>query len=388
MKLNLEIADRTLERVDLALAATFAATSKPRYYLGASIAGHECNRRLWYEHRGLRSDMPDAETIRKFEDGHTGELIMARRLRKVREIDLWTDIGYLDGTGEMRQWEVSWYGGHVSGHLDGVIRGIVEAPKTPHVWEHKASAEKYVNELDKIRREVGEKNALERWNWIYFVQAQLYMLGMKLTRHFLTVSTPGERRSISVRTNFDKDAAAAALARAGDVVKLNRPPSRISEDRTYFRCRYCPCTSYCHGTKIPTVSCMSCMFSRPLLDRNSDDPRWECTYVDPIEIPKAVLPNGCAGHLYRPELINHSTHIETRREEHRVYYRRPDGQVWINGGISDLDAYPSKLLEHLDAGLIGDETIAQLRLKFGDMISVPRGEKNGSEREGGAGGTT
>ena len=43
-----------------------------------------------------------------------------------------------------KQWAVEALGGHLRGHLDAVVQGLLEAPKTPHVWDCKTSkAEKF-----------------------------------------------------------------------------------------------------------------------------------------------------------------------------------------------------------------------------------------------------
>ena len=97
-----------------------------------------------------------ASSIRAIEDGYNGEAVMAARLRMVPGIQLQT----VDpATGE--QFAVEAVGGHVRGHLDGVISGVVEAPKTPHVWEHKQVNEKKFNDLRKLVDKVGAQNYLQ-----------------------------------------------------------------------------------------------------------------------------------------------------------------------------------------------------------------------------------
>jgi hypothetical protein len=177
MELNLPAPDKTLEAVDQAIIA--ANPASVRTYIQCSNLGKDCERDLWY---GWRWTIPvtfDAPTLRRFGDGFAGEELMATRLRAVPGIKLQTH--YEDGS----QFEVHDMGGHLLGHLDGVIEGVAAAPKTMHVWEHKQVQQKTFNKLEKLKRELGEKESLENWSGTYFGQAQLYMHLTKLTRHYL-----------------------------------------------------------------------------------------------------------------------------------------------------------------------------------------------------------
>ena len=178
--------DPTLAALDAALEA--ASGEAPRPHLGASQIGDPCSRKLWYGFRwALRRSIP-AASLRKINDGHRGEQVLIDLLRQVRGLELYTDDPEQPG----QQIGFSLIGGHFCGHLDGIIVGLYQSPKTPHVWEAKVCNEAKVRKLDKLKAEKGEKQALEAWDEVYFAQAQIYMGALKLTRHYLTAATPGQ----------------------------------------------------------------------------------------------------------------------------------------------------------------------------------------------------
>lgn len=231
---TLEAADRELE--------TRAFREPKRRYLGMSAVGHPCSRRLWYEFHQPIQERHSAPTIKRFEDGHRAEDLMASRLRMVPGIQLWTvdpDTGC--------QFEYTDFDGNFSGHMDGVVLGLIQAPKTPHVWEGKCVNEKKFNELRKIKAQLGEKAALEKWDYTYFCQAQAYMGYAELPRHYLTVCTPGVRDWDSVRTEFNPAVFEAIKDKARRILESKFPLAKVSNDPAWFVCRFCHYASRCHG---------------------------------------------------------------------------------------------------------------------------------------------
>lgn len=234
--------DPTLAAVDREIERRAAAEPR-RTYLGASAIGDQCERKLWYS---IRPEIPrrplDAASLKRFEDGHYGESVMAERLRMVPGVELWTvderTGGQIGGT---------LFGGRFGWHVDGVIRGLLQAPDTPHVWEHKQVGQKKFDELLKLKREVGDKHTLERWDAVYYAQAVLYMELLDLGRHYLTVCTPGGREAASCRTEANPSMARALLAKAERVLSATEPPVRLSERPEFFRCKWCDFREVCHG---------------------------------------------------------------------------------------------------------------------------------------------
>ncbi len=242
MALIPEVVDPTLAAIDREMERR-AAEEPRRSYLGASQIGETCERKLWY---GLRPDMPrarfPASVLKRFEDGHRGEDVMAERLRLVPGVELWTAD---DQTGE--QFGFTDLGGMFSGHIDGVILGLLQAPETPHIWEHK-QVEK-LDEFRKAKRSFGDKQALQAWNQTYYAQAVIYMDYFDLTRHYLTVSSAGGRETDSCRTEANPAMAEALRGKAKRIIEAASPPARISERPEHFKCKWCDFRDTCHTTQ-------------------------------------------------------------------------------------------------------------------------------------------
>lgn len=218
-----------------------AALEPPRRYIGGSNIGHECSRSLWYQINRTSRDVCDrmnSYSLMAIEDGHNSEAVMAERLRLVDGVQLWTE----DENGE--QYGFDW--GFMKGHYDGVILGLLEAPKTPHIWEHKAVNEIKFNKLERLISELGEKLALQQWDSMYYAQAIIYMEAEQLTRHYLTVSTPGCRDVISCRTEANPKFAKALIEKAQRIYRAKEPPAKIGTP-DYYVCKWCNHRSVCHG---------------------------------------------------------------------------------------------------------------------------------------------
>jgi hypothetical protein len=159
--------DPTIEAVHRAIEAR-AAAEPPRTYLGASSLGDRCERKLYYRLNGAPSEPRKASLIYAAEDGHTSEATVAGRLRLVPGLELWT----VDEVG--KQFGFTDFGGKFAGHIDGVIKGLIQAPSTPHIWENKAANEKKFAEFRSAIQKYGEKQALMNGNYAWYVLYGLF----------------------------------------------------------------------------------------------------------------------------------------------------------------------------------------------------------------------
>jgi hypothetical protein len=306
--------DPTLEAVDRAIEKK-ARQDKVRPYLGMSAIGHPCDRRLWYSFRWSATEAFDAATLKRFEDGHYQEDVQAKRLRLVEGITLLT----IDPeTG--RQFGYSDHGGHFKGHADGVITGLLQAPVNPEIWEHKATDEKKQDKLEKLKTDLGEKAALKAWDTTYYAQAQLYMHYSGLKRHYLTCSSPGGRKTVSCRTEYDSEEAGRLIARAQRIVSADYPLTKLSDDPSFYMCRWCCYDGICHGQAFAKRNCRTCLHSSPI------DGGWLCGRFDhrlTIEDQR----EGCQWHRFIPELVP-GEQIDAADTAEWVTYRLADGSEW------------------------------------------------------------
>ena len=319
----------TLDAVDREIEAR--QDRSRRGYLGMSSIGKSCERALWLSFRWAFSTNFKAQTLKLFDDGHRGEDIQAERLRLVPTIELLTH----DEDGQ--QFGFSDFGGHFKGHMDGGIKGILQAPKTWHVWEHKQTAEKKQAKLEKLKAE-NEKAALEQWDYIYFAQGILYMHYSGMTRHYLTAASPGGRHTIAVRTNADDKVAIQLKTKAQRIIKANTLPEGISDSPAYYECKWCDYYMLCHGKAIPQVNCRTCVHSTPNIDGEGGE--WTCARLGRA-IDRSEQEAACEYHLFIPALLrNHAEAVDADADTLKwVEYQRPDGSLFRTGfdGIKSFD---------------------------------------------------
>ena len=356
--------DPTLAALD-ALHTQASSHDAPRRYLGASLIGQECARRIWFSFRWALPRSFPATSYRAIQDGHRGEAQMAGWLRTVPGIELWTT----DPDDPQRPIGFVACSGHFRGHLDGIISGLYQAPKTPHVWEHKVCNETKWAKLVKLIQQHGEKAALALWDAVYYAQAQVYMHQMDLTRHYLTVGTPGNRQLVSCRTEYRAQAAKVLLKKAEQIITADRPPLKISDNPTWWQCKTCDYYALCHGAALPAVNCRTCAHSTARLDQSRP---WTC------ERKQSAITGdqaGCHHHAFHPDLLaNHAEAIAADTKTGMITFRRKsDGATWDNGinGLHSRDwqaqqtAQPATLPTKPP---LADDVLASLAL---EMVTEP-----------------
>lgn len=349
--------DPTLVAVDAAIEDRGNA-QLPRPYLGMSEIGRSCARALWYGFRWASARAFDAATLRRFEDGHRSEDIMADRLRAVPEIALHTEDPRYPDHGQIACVD---HAGHFRGHLDGVIAGLLQAPSTPHVWEHKATNEQKQAKLESLKREVGEKQALAKWDAAYYAQHVLYMCYQDLKRGYLTCDSPGSRKTVSVRTDADPEHAQQMIDKAERIIFADAPPPRISDRPDWYECRWCSHHGICHDRAIPVATCRTCAHSTPERD---GDGRWSCAWYGCDLSTDAQRRSGtqCPQHIFHPSLMPREQ-IDASSEQGWIEYRKPDGTVIRNGP----GGYASREL-HANPELCGDAVVGEIREVFGAEV--------------------
>lgn len=351
--------DPTQAALNAAIQAANVA-EKPRPYLGMSSIGEDCERRLWY---GFRWCLPagggfDAKALRNFADGHRVEDAYAAWLRQVPGVELYT-VDPVTG----QQFGFSDHGGHFRGHIDGAIRGLLQAPKTWHVWEHKAS-EKGTAELQKAKAEHGEKSALAAWHPTYYAQAQVYMHYAGMTRHYITVTSPGGRLpESSARTDADPATAARLIDKAKRVITAQNPPQRLSEDSTFYKCKWCPAAAMCHASALPDPNCRNCVHATPELD---GDGRWSCARWKQ-DIPQHAQHEGCPQHRFIPALLARwGEAVDASEAENWIEYKGKAGT--FRNGEWGPGSFTSAELAASTPELMRDEVFQAARLATGGVV--------------------
>lgn len=353
--------DPTLDAVDAALVAR--QENEPRPYFGISTAGVACRRRAWLQFRWAGQEKMSAQSIKAIEDGHRGEKLQADRLRLV------TGLTLITGHDGGEQFEVSALG-HMKGHLDGAILGLLQAPKTWHVWEHKQVNEKKFALLQKAKDQIGEKGALEYWDPVFFVQAQLYMRYTGMERHYLTAGTPGGRATISCRTDYQKELADRFEDEAREVIFADEPPARISEDPAWYECKFCPFHAQCHGEALPQPTCRSCAHSTP-----TETGAWSCAhYGMEMDVASQRASDHCPEHRYIPILLDRVAELVEADGNKVRWLNKLTGKTFDQPGYDSREMYEAQ-----DFRCIGDDYVETYKEVFGAEARVvaPPAEEGG-----------
>jgi len=349
--------DPTLDAIDRAIEAQENAQPS-RTYLGMSSIGRPCWREGWYSFRWCGPSIFPAAAHKRFHDGHHGEAIQAQRLRLVEGITLHT----LDPrTGQ--QFGYSDIGGHFRGHMDGVILGLLQAPKTYHVWEHKQVDDDKQAKLLKAKQEHGEKAALQAWDEVYYAQGVLYMNYSGLERHYLTCANAGGRHTISVRTEPDPRTARAMIEKARTIITSPEPLSRLSERPDWYQCKSCAFHGLCHGQRVAAVSCRTCVHATAAMD---GDGRWRCERFA-CDISTEQQRTACHDHLFIPALLPYAKAVDACEASNTIQYRMEDGRTFRNGR-PEAGCYTSWELAAADPGVLMDPNVEIMRTKFGGQI--------------------
>ena len=208
---------------------------QPRQRLGLSQAGHECKRFLWYTHQGFVGSKPDGRVLRLFQLGN------------VIEDQVIADLSIAGCQVFHQQREVMFTqdGVELVGHIDGIVKGLVESPETPHLFENKSASKKKFDELLKA-------GSYGKWNPIYYWQTQFYMLGLKLKRAAAFVYCKDDSRLYMERIKLDRDATIKRLQRVFEAITAPMEPERLCKRADHYESKWCPHYERCFGITTKT----------------------------------------------------------------------------------------------------------------------------------------
>lgn len=333
-------------------AAWEARPGRASRRLGASQIGEECERRLWYAFRwaGLGEPQFDGRMLRLFDRGHREEAVFVAELRAAG-LTVWD----LDPTtGE--QFTFTAVGGHFVAKIDGVCRGVKEAPKKLHLLSFKTANDKSFAAMQKDGP--GAK---------YEAQSQVEMRLAEIDRTLFLVANKNDDSVHGERLRFDAQKADALLAKATRVIQAAEPPAKLSEDAAFYKCKFCPAAAVCHSDKLPAVSCRTCLHATPEMD---GDGRWSCALASPGEsIPHEFAQRGCPSHRYVPALLARWGSAQDASEpDGWVEYRAKDGLVFRNGQ-SGPGSYTSAELRAASPALLRDGEFLRIRDGLGGVIT-------------------
>lgn len=332
--------------------------SKPqehRPHMGASLIGHNCDRYIWLTWRWALKPEFKGRILRLFDTGKREEARLVEELRGIGAT-VW-DVDPDSGD----QWRVSACNGHFGGSLDGVAKGLPEAPKSPAVLEFKTHSEKSFNELLK-KKVQGAKPQ-------HYDQMTVYMGLMEIERALYMAVNKNTDDVYCEWVHFDKDRYAQLIARAQRLIESTTPPYRLSTDPEFFECKWCSMWRHCHGGMAAEPNCRTCVHSSPV-----ENGKWWCEkhrghqdYADQTM--------GCSDHLLIPDLVPYGDPQDGG--ENWIAYRHKDtGEHFLNGpaGLKEYGPnFSSKELHNCNGTLIAD--VIKVKAEF-PVSTVASGTTN------------
>ena len=229
-----------------------------RTHLGISLIGDECSAKLFYGWRWTKKPKFNGQTLRLFNRGHLEEgrfvaLILASGMQIVQQ----------DETGG--QYRVSYLGGHFGSAIDGVVIGCPDMPdpSTPILTEMKTHND---NSFKKLKT-AGVKES----KWEHYVQQQEYMLYYGLPASLYIAVNKNTDEIWCEIVPFDRETAERYKDRGHIIALSETPPPKLSQDRSFYKCKWCDYRGICHMGDMPEVNCRTCKHSYPL-----EDGTWRC----------------------------------------------------------------------------------------------------------------
>jgi hypothetical protein len=235
--LNLNRANLSIEPINVAInnaiervAAT--AAELPRPYLGASIIGHECARRIQYDW-WCKPELA-ARTREIFDRGHYFEERACKRL---------IAAGFKFAPSEVLAFAAA--GGALRGHADGIV---IHGPDLlgvyliyPAVWECKAINARNWRAL--------ERDGLEKTFPQYAAQVAIYQAYLNVTNPALFTAVNADTcEFLHFFVPFNAERAQLWSDRAANIIEATRAGEllpRAYNDSADWRCRICPHKERC-----------------------------------------------------------------------------------------------------------------------------------------------
>lgn len=240
--------------------------------LGSSFIGEECVRRIWLDWRGFAREEFEGRMLRLFETGHLQEARVVDDLR-LAGLAVW------DKQEDGRQFEYVDESGHFITKIDGVIKGVPESEKTPHILEIKTHNKNSFNGVVKKGVKDGKPT--------HYAQVQISMALSGMTRALYVSVCKDDEQFYVERVKADPVEQEKLLARIKVLREATLRPAGISDDGGSFGCKFCSMKAVCTKQVEPLKHCRTCSYCSA-----GADGAWACNLnSDTLSIDRQKL--GC-----------------------------------------------------------------------------------------------
>lgn len=246
-----------------------------RNHLGASELGEECWRLLWYKFRWVKLEIFDGRMMRLFNVGHSAEPRFVAYLRGIG-----FEVKEFDEDG--KQFRISGAMGHYGGSLDGLCK----APSRYQLSEDIILSLSFKTNntgsgYEKVSKEALSKSKPKHW-------AQECQYGYKTGIRYCIYMIENKNDSdITFKViELDWNYGAQLEKKAEQIIFSVEPPPRISEQPSFYNCKYCHLAGICHHGEKPEKNCRSCRNAKPV-----ENAKWQCSLHGII--PEDFIKKGC-----------------------------------------------------------------------------------------------
>ncbi|MBK8974131.1 MAG: oxidoreductase [Hahellaceae bacterium] len=339
----------TLDAIEQAVEQEGNRGGNHRPHLGASLIGDSCERKLWYTFRWCTAVKHDGRLLRLFGRGNREEETFISLLRQAGV----TVVDRDPKTGN--QFTFSAVGGHFGGSLDAMLKGLKEANGW-HVGEFKTSGDKAFKDLQAKGVEVSKP--------LHYAQMQAYMKWSNTTQAYYMAVNKNDDHIHAERITYKADVAESLFKKAERIIASDKPPVGISDNGSYYECKWCDHRGTCHEKKVAEVNCRTCIHATPEQDGEA---RWSCRKHG-TDLSVEVQAAACDSHRFIPDLVPFAEAIMADSKGDTITYQMPDGSVFHNGSRGVL-SYPSVELAKLPEGMATDKNLDYLRNQFDGWVA-------------------
>lgn len=320
-----------------------------RPHLGGSQIGHHCDRFLWYQFRWADSEdfSDNGRLLRLFDHGNHEEDRVVSDLRSIGATVYPVD----PQTG--KQWYFYAFGGHFGLSLDAAGKDFPDTPAW-RLLEFKTANEKSFRKL--------LKSGVEEWNAQYYAQVIVGMelSGLSKCLHITVNKNTDEMYAESIKPSPAQ--AGRLLDRAEKIIFSEEPLERVSEDPSWWQCKFCPMHSICHGNRVAQVNHRTSVHATPTRDGH-----WYCEKCGENKTVEEQR-SGCSHHLMRPDLVPYAVAVDAGDDW--IKYESKNGVFWNthNGSSDGEHCYTSQEMRDYDGVLPAIDGVEQLRGAFGASL--------------------
>lgn len=275
-------------------------SSGHRYHLGASIVGRSCAREVWFKFWWWHGVRHTGRMLRLFNRGHREEAHAVENLRKLGAI-----VEDVDTAGRQERFSTLW--GLFGGERDAKVSNLDEYGLAG------AGLLEVKTHNDKSFKNLQNKGLLSA-KPEHFIQMQLYMHWMEVDWGLYYAVNKNDDEIYLGVVPARPDVADQYTERARRIIESPLPPKRISEDPSWYVCRFCDFKRHCQGEFFttdtgepshrvhePDKNCRTCQNIELRLDDDKNAHSWFCRKWD-AEVPKDFLLQGCDE--WRPRKID------------------------------------------------------------------------------------